>query len=134
MIKTCDILIIGGGPAGLSAALLLSKKGFNNIIVEKNKKIGLSNPKYDITESVRITKILDILGIKPHKTSNISEWISNNYKYILKSKIDDYYFKRGNDNNSFENKLFNKIETNSFNDYYDSKILSISTKKNKIKG
>ena len=36
----CDVLIIGGGPAGLSAALFLSNESFSTIVLEKNKTCG----------------------------------------------------------------------------------------------
>ena len=32
-----DILIIGGGPAGSSAATFLSRKGFSVLVLEKEK-------------------------------------------------------------------------------------------------
>ncbi len=35
-----NILIIGAGPAGLACAMELSKKGYNFVIVEKDKQIG----------------------------------------------------------------------------------------------
>ena len=42
MAKTDErICIIGGGPAGLSAAMYLEKKGYNNyVIYEKLNKVG----------------------------------------------------------------------------------------------
>ncbi|MBO8151739.1 MAG: FAD-dependent oxidoreductase [Candidatus Marinimicrobia bacterium] len=36
----CDILVIGGGPAGLSAAIELAKKGYNVIIVDDKDRLG----------------------------------------------------------------------------------------------
>jgi len=37
---TCDVLVIGAGPAGLSASYSASCKGLDVIVVEKNKRIG----------------------------------------------------------------------------------------------
>ena len=37
---TCDCLVIGGGPAGMSAALEASKNGSNTIIIERNSQLG----------------------------------------------------------------------------------------------
>ena len=34
------VAVIGGGPAGLEAAIVLAKRGFNPIVFEKNAKIG----------------------------------------------------------------------------------------------
>lgn len=38
---TCDILIIGAGPAGSSAAISAAKKGMDVLVVEQRPKIGL---------------------------------------------------------------------------------------------
>ncbi|MFX1466417.1 MAG: NAD(P)/FAD-dependent oxidoreductase [Promethearchaeota archaeon] len=38
-----DVSIIGGGIAGLTAATLLSKKGFNVVVLEKNTNLGAHN-------------------------------------------------------------------------------------------
>jgi flavin-dependent dehydrogenase len=38
-----DVAIIGGGVAGLTAATLLAKKGFDVVVLEKNNKIGDHN-------------------------------------------------------------------------------------------
>lgn len=37
---TCDVLVIGGGPAGMSAAVSASKNGSKTIIVERNNSLG----------------------------------------------------------------------------------------------
>ncbi|HOU18433.1 MAG TPA: NAD(P)/FAD-dependent oxidoreductase, partial [Candidatus Marinimicrobia bacterium] len=37
---TCDILVIGGGPAGLTAALELAQLNYNVIVVEDKEKLG----------------------------------------------------------------------------------------------
>lgn len=40
-MKTCDVLIVGGGPAGLAAAAALWKKGVCDLmVVEREKKMG----------------------------------------------------------------------------------------------
>lgn len=38
-----DVIIVGGGPAGLSAAYFLSKKGFEVLVLEKGSDIGSKN-------------------------------------------------------------------------------------------
>ena len=108
----CDILIIGGGPAGLCASLLLSKKGYSIILIEKNTKCGSLETKFEITEGKKISYILDEIGIKPNKKSYKSEWSSNNHCYIHDSYGEDYYFKRGPDKDSLEYTLLKKIGKN----------------------
>ena len=40
-MKSCDLVIIGGGPAGLAAALGARKQGIKDIlIVERDKELG----------------------------------------------------------------------------------------------
>ena len=43
----CDVLIIGGGPAGSTAAALLAKNGRNVILLEKE-----AHPRFHIGESL----------------------------------------------------------------------------------
>ena len=130
MIK-CDVLVVGGGPAGLTAAYFLSKKGLSTIVIDKQKSLGRINSEYDITEGSRIKHILDKIKIKPNKISNKSEWFSQNNSFLLESKIEDYYFKRGPDKDSIENILKQKILKN-IEILTNSNIKSIHKKKDKI--
>lgn len=45
--KTCDVLVIGGGPAGSTAATLLAQKGYQVVLIEKDKF-----PRFHIGESL----------------------------------------------------------------------------------
>lgn len=132
MSLKCDVLIIGGGPAGLTAALLMSNKGLSTIILEKNDTCGSKSIKYDITEGNRIKKIIKEIGVLPNKISNRSEWISQNYNFILDSKIEDFYFKRGQEENSLENTILSKIK-HDVNIFYESKIKSVKIENKEVK-
>jgi len=132
MTIKCDVLVVGAGPAGLTAALLLSKKGFSASVLEKSKTVGPSGTKYDITEGAKIREILDEVDIKPNKISNISEWFSPNHNFILDSNIEDFYFKRGPDKDSLENVLLEKLKENDVNVFFESNINSIDLKKQGI--
>ena len=128
----CDVLIIGGGPAGLSAALFLSNKSFSTIVLEKNKTCGPKHTKYDITEGNRIREILDRIGINANKTSSRSEWFSPNYSYVLNSGIKDFYFKRGPGEGSLENVLLKKLYNNKVDVFFKSKVNFIEFQKKEI--
>lgn len=128
----CDVLVVGAGPAGLSATLLLSNKGFSTIVLEKNENVGPKFTEYDITEGNRICEILNKLDVKPKKISPISEWISPNYSHILHSKIEDFYFKRGAEKDSLENLLFEKLNENFASVFFKSKVDSIKLKEKKV--
>ena len=40
MIKKCDVVVIGGGPAGMAAALAADKKGAKVLLVERDGRLG----------------------------------------------------------------------------------------------
>nr|WP_315042642.1 5-demethoxyubiquinol-8 5-hydroxylase UbiM [uncultured Moraxella sp.] len=45
--QTADIIIVGGGPAGLAFARLVADTGLNIVVIEKNSEDSLANPAYD---------------------------------------------------------------------------------------
>ncbi len=57
---TCDILIIGGGPAGATAAILLAEKGHRVVVLEKAR-----HPRFHIGESLLPANLplLERLGV-----------------------------------------------------------------------
>ena len=58
---TCDVLVIGGGPAGSAIATLLAEKGRKVVVVEKDR-----HPRFHIGESLlpQSMPLLDKLGVK----------------------------------------------------------------------
>ena len=126
-MENCDVLIIGAGPSGAVAALVLSKAGVNTTVIEREKNPGMrTRTKIDITEESGIREIFDELELPFLAKSSSSKWFSKNESFDLNSKIQDYYLKRGPENDSFENIVMKKaisagcvLKTESFPEKYE---------------
>ena len=103
------MLVVGAGPAGSTAALKLAKLGIRTVVIESKDKIGKSKQlRVDITESSDIEKIVNELKLNFIAKSNRSIWFSGSDCFELKSRIYDFYFKRGPSEDSLEVSNMNK--------------------------
>jgi len=61
MEETCDVFVLGGGPAGSTAAALLAEKGWKTVIVDKER-----HPRFHIGESMlpMSTPLFERLGVR----------------------------------------------------------------------
>ena len=66
----CDVLVIGAGPSGLSAALSAASNGLEVILVDENQQLGGSLT-YDFAGEEASQKILMALVAKVSESSNI---------------------------------------------------------------
>ncbi len=124
MAIECDVLVVGAGPAGLTAARVLAGSDFSVVVIEQKGHGGPDTTSYDITEGIRIKDILKDINIKPHKISSKSEWFSPNYGFLLDSNIQDYYFKRGPEEDSLENMLLRNLQNDVCSIFFNSHINS----------
>jgi len=99
----CDVLVVGGGASGAVASLVLSKKGYSTILIEKSKSPALNIPtKIDVTESYLIDDIVRDFRLPIIGESSLSKWFSPKVSFTLKSDIKDYFIKRGSESDSFD--------------------------------
>ena len=61
MEETCDVFVLGGGPAGSTAAALLAERGWKTVIVDKER-----HPRFHIGESMlpMSTPLFERLGVR----------------------------------------------------------------------
>ena len=86
MDRTTQVLVIGGGPAGSTAATLLAREGFRVTLIEREVF-----PRYHIGESllVALNHIFDVLGLREkleahgfqRKTGAFFEWGSERWLF-----------------------------------------------------
>jgi len=93
--RETDVLIIGGGPAGLSAALELGKRGIETLIVDDKDRLGgklvLQTHKFfgsveDCYAGTRGTDIAKILGEKIRGYPSITVWLNSAAMYVFSDK------------------------------------------------
>ncbi len=102
-----DVLIIGSGPAGLSAALQLGERGINTLIVDDKDRLGgklvLQTHKFfgsidDCYAGARGIEIAEILEDKIRRYKSINVWLNSTAMYVFSDKkagivTDSKYYK-----------------------------------------
>jgi sarcosine oxidase, subunit alpha len=90
-----DVLVIGGGPAGISAALQLGERGIKAIIVDDKDGLGgklvLQTHKFfgsieDCYAGTRGTDIAKILEEKIEKFPSLQVWLNSTALYVFSDK------------------------------------------------
>ncbi|NVM26372.1 MAG: FAD-dependent oxidoreductase [Desulfobacterales bacterium] len=90
-----DVLIIGGGPAGLSAALQLGERGINTLIVDDKDRLGgklvLQTHKFfgsieDCYAGTRGIEIAEILGDRIRSHRSVKVWLNSTALYVFSDK------------------------------------------------
>ncbi len=90
-----DVLIIGGGPAGLSAAIELGRHGIRTLIIDDKHKLGgklvLQTHKFfgsveDSFAGTRGIEIGDLLAETVDKDPNITVWLDSTTLFVFKDQ------------------------------------------------
>jgi len=93
--RETDVLIIGGGPAGLSAALALGERGIDTLIVDDKDRLGgklvLQTHKFfgsieDCYAGTRGTDIAKILKENIQAYPSITVWLNSTAMYVFSDK------------------------------------------------
>ena len=132
-----DVVIVGGGPAGSTAAYLLKKEGFQVLLIEKEKF-----PRDKLCGGLITKKTLQILldlfdfKLKDLKDDNVVDYIADSYRIYFKDK----YITRNTMESAFhlvkrteyDNYLLNKAKASNVKVLENTKVEDINFKDNYI--
>ena len=87
--RACDVLVIGGGPAGASVGALLAERGYDVTLLEKNR-----HPRFHIGESLLPANLplferlgvkdeIERIGMQKWAAEFVSPWHDTQQKFEL---------------------------------------------------
>jgi len=104
-IHDCDVLIVGMGPVGKAAALMLARQGHTVVMVERKVK-AYPLPRA-VAHDAEIARLLQNIGLPPNELEGISEPYDDYYMWVNKDdeplQIVDF---RGTDPSGWNNTYF----------------------------
>ena len=102
-----DIIIVGGGPGGLTAGIYAGRQGTKNLIIDKDLAGGIGREVHEMEnypgyESISGLKLVEIMKTQAEKNIEIHEFENvesiekineNGYNFILKTNKNEYLTK-----------------------------------------
>ena len=141
-----DVIIIGGGPAGMMAGIQASEKGASVLLLEKNEKLGkklyltgkgrcnITNDNKDIEDFIK--KIDDGKFLKPalynFGVKEVMEFFESR-KVYLKTERGNRVFPKSDKSSDVIKVLAKELEKRKVEVKLETEVRSIITKNNKIK-
>jgi len=103
-MRRCDVLVVGAGPAGASAAYLLASHGIDTIVIEKTQYAFTSNAwKIDASPAYLIDEMVSKYSLPVVGFSKCCTWHApSGDSFTMFSDVGEFYFLRGNIPDSYE--------------------------------
>ncbi len=107
-MRRCDVLVVGAGPAGLSAAYFCASNGLRTVVVEQGARVGeYTAQKIDASPAWLISDIVSKYSLPIGGVSNYCTWHApSGDSFTMFSESGEYYFIRGTTEDSYESKLY----------------------------
>lgn len=132
-----DAVIVGGGPAGLSAAYFLAKKGYQVILMEKGRVLGSKN----VYGGKVYASIFKELFPGFEKEAPIHRWVTKEIFSVLSGDDSTTFSYNSKDSTAFTANLTElcswlgkKAEEAGANIFTETKVTSVYKENNKVKG
>lgn len=129
--KKYDVVVIGAGPAGCTAATLLAKKGYSIALLEKEK-----HPRYTVGESLipHFWRYTDMLGVSEDiksanfiiKSGGVVSWGD----HVRSVELKDFGFDRPAlhvERDEFDHILFKNAKKNGVDTFENTRALKVET-------
>lgn len=104
-VSDCDVLIVGMGPVGKAAALMLARQGHSVVMVERKAK-SYPLPRA-VAHDAEIARLLQNIGMPPTELEGISEPYDDLYMWVNKDDEPLHFVDwRGTDPSGWNNTYF----------------------------
>ncbi len=146
--NTYDVVVIGGGPAGMMSAIEASKKGLKVLLLEKNSRLGekllitgggrcnVTNEEYDNKKLLAKFKDAEPFLYSPFSQFAVKDTLDFFHSHNMPTKTEalQRVFPASNKSESVWNVLVNELKQSSVEILYDSSVKGFVKDENIITG